>query len=176
VFGWSDEHLQQFLIRGKPYGIWKPGGISFCDDPHQMRLRDFHFLCKERWTYEYDLTDWWQHEVRLEQILPLDPAKYYPICVAGKRRGPIEDCGGPWAFMALRDEHPIYEVTAQFAELLLDHRDELDDYQDELRRLAYWIVCEDFDRQAVNRRLAAYAATCTPEKGGPDAYSGTGHH
>ncbi len=141
-----------------------------------MRLRDFHFLCKERWTYEYDLTDWWQHEVRLEQILPLDPAKYYPICVAGKRRGPIEDCGGPWAFMALRDEHPIYEVTAQFAELLLDHRDELDDYQDELRRLAYWIVCEDFDRQAVNRRLAAYAATCTPEKGGPDAYSGTGHH
>ena len=21
VFGWSDEHLHQFLIRGKPYGI-----------------------------------------------------------------------------------------------------------------------------------------------------------
>jgi len=78
--------------------------------------------------------------------------------------------------MALRDQHPIYEVTAQFAQLLLDHRDELDDYQDELRRLAYWIVCEDFDRQAINRRLAAYAATCIPEEGGPDAYSGTGHH
>ncbi len=26
AFGWSDEHLNQFLIRGKPYGVWKPGG------------------------------------------------------------------------------------------------------------------------------------------------------
>jgi hypothetical protein len=158
------EHLHQFLIRGKPYGVWKPGGISFCDNPHQVRLRDFHFRCKERWVYEYDLADRWQHEIRLEQILPLDPAKSYPICLAGKRRTPLEDCGGPWAFMALRDAHPLWEVTAQFAQLLLEHRDELEDYREELGRLGYWIVCEDFDRQAVNRRLAAYAAMCTREK------------
>ncbi len=129
-----------------------------------MRLRDFHFRCKERWVYEYDLADRWQHEIRLEQILPLDPAKSYPICLAGKRRTPLEDCGGPWAFMALRDAHPLWEVTAQFAQLLLEHRDELEDYREELGRLGYWIVCEDFDRQAVNRRLAAYAAMCTREK------------
>jgi len=144
AFGWTDEHLHQFLIRGKPYGVWKPGGISFCGNPHQVRLCDFHFRFKERWGYEYDQTDCWQHEIRLEQILPLDPAKHYPICVAGKRRAPLEDCGGPWAFMALRDEHPLFEVTAQFAQLLLDHRDVLDDYQDELRRLGYWIVYEHF--------------------------------
>ncbi len=88
----------------------------------------------------------------------------YTICVAGKRRAPLEDCGGPWAFMALRDEYPLFEVIAQFAQLLLDHRDELDDYQEELRRLGYWIVYEHFDRQAVNRRLAANAATCTGEE------------
>jgi hypothetical protein len=81
AFGWTDEHLHQFLIRGKPYGVWKPGGISFCDNPHQVRLRDFHFRCKERWVYEYDLTDWWQHEIRLEQILPLDPEQSYPVCL-----------------------------------------------------------------------------------------------
>ena len=52
----------------------------------------------------------------------------------------------------------------QFAQLLLEQHDELKDYLDELRRLAYWIVCEDFDRQAVNRHLAAYAASCTGEK------------
>jgi hypothetical protein len=39
----------------------------------------------------------------------------------------------------------------------------LDDYQDELRRLGYWIVCENFYRQAVNRRLAEYVATCRRE-------------
>src|SRR6266496_2427681 len=64
AFDWTDEHLHQFLIRGKPYGIWKPGGISFDDNPHQVRLCDFHFRCKETWLYEYDLTDWWQHEIR----------------------------------------------------------------------------------------------------------------
>ena len=63
--------------------------------------------------------------------------------------------------MALRDQHPLWEVTTQFSELLLEHRDELDEYQDELQRLGYWIVYEDFNRQAVNRRLAEYAATCT---------------
>ena len=62
VFGWSDEHLHQFLIRGKPYGIGRSGGISFDDNPHQVRLGDFHFRWKETWLYEYDLTDWWQHE------------------------------------------------------------------------------------------------------------------
>lgn len=164
AFGWTDEHLHQFLIRGKPYGIWKPGGISFCDNPHQVRLCDFHFRSKERWTYEYDLTDWWQHEIRLEQILPLDLGKAYPTCLAGKRRAPIEGCGGPLAFQALRDEHQPWKVTTQFAELLLEYYNELDEYQEEIQQLAYWIVCEDFDRQAVNRRLAEYATTCPPER------------
>jgi hypothetical protein len=57
AFGWTDDHLHPFLIRGKPCGIWKPGGISFYDDPHQVLHRHFPFHCKERWMYEYDLTD-----------------------------------------------------------------------------------------------------------------------
>lgn len=176
AFGWADEHLHQFLIRGKPYGIWKPGRVSFDDNPHQIRLCDFHFRCKEIWLYEYDLTDWWQHEIRLEQILPFGPVEHYPICLAGKRRGPIENCGGPWAFMELQDEYPQWKVMPQFAQLLLDHRDDLDDYQDELRRLAYWVARSDFDRQAVNRRLAEYSAGQTGEEGSSHAYSGTSSH
>ena len=35
AFGWTDEHLHQFLIRGKPYGIGRSGGMSFDDNPHQ---------------------------------------------------------------------------------------------------------------------------------------------
>jgi hypothetical protein len=176
AFGWSDEHLHRFLIRGKPYGIGRIGGIVFDDNPRQIQLRDFHFRCKETWVYEYDLTDWWQHEIRLEQILPFDPAKRYPICVAGKRRGPIENCGGPWAFMELQDEYPQWKVLPQFAQFLLDHHDDLDDYQDELRRLAYWVVREDFDRQAVNRSLAEYGAGQTGEEGNSHAYPDTSAH
>lgn len=152
------------------------GGIIFDDNPHQIQLRDFHFRLKETWLYEYDLTDCWQHEIRLEQVLPFDPTKQYPICTAGKRRGPLEECGGPWAFMELQDEHPQWKVMPQFAQLLLDHRDDLEDYQDELRRLAYWVVHEHVDRQAINRRLAEYRAAQTREKGGSDAHSGTSTH
>jgi hypothetical protein len=176
AFGWADEHLHQFLIRGKPYGIWKPGGVSFDDNPHQVRLCDFYFRCKETWLYEYDLTDWWQHEIRLEQVLPFDPTKCCPICVAGKRRGPIEDCGGPWAFMELQDEYPLWKVLPQFAQFLLDHRDDLDDYREELRQLAYWVVRENFDRKAVNCRLAEYSARQTGEEGSSHAYPGTSAH
>jgi hypothetical protein len=176
AFGWTDEHLHQFLIRGKPYGIGRSGGISFDDNPYKVRLCDLHFRWKETWVYEYDLTDWWQHEIRLEQVLPFDSTKRYPICIAGKRRGPIEGCGGPWAFMELQDEYPLWKVLPQFAQLLLNHCDDLDDYQDELRRLAYWIVREDFDRRAVNRHLAEYGAGQTGEKGSSHAYSDTGDH
>ncbi len=176
AFGWSDEHLHQFLIRGKPYGIARSGGISFDDNPYQVRLRDFHFRRKEVWVYEYDLTDWWQHEIRLEQVLPLDVTKRYPICVAGKRRGPIEDCGGPWTFMELQDEHPLWKVMPQFAQFLFDHYEDLDDHRSELQQMAYWVVREDFHQQAVNHRLAEYGAAHAREKRGSDAYSSTGHY
>lgn len=176
TFGWSDEHLHQFLIRGKPYGIGRSGGIIFDDNPRQVRLRDFHFRLKETWLYEYDLTDWWQHEIRLEQVLPFDPAKQYPICTAGKRRGPLEDCGGPWAFMELQDEHPQWKVLPEFAQLLLDHQDDLEDYQDEFKHLAYWVAHEHFDRQVINHRLAEWSAGQTGEKGSSHAYPSTSAH
>src|SRR2546423_10684229 len=83
ALGWTDEHLHQFLIRGKSYGIARSGGMSFDDNPHQVQLRDFHFRWKETWVYEYDLTDWWQHEIRLEQTLPLDPMPYRILCNGG---------------------------------------------------------------------------------------------
>ena len=63
--------------------------------------------------------------------------------------------------MELQDKYPQWEALPQFAQFLLDHRDDLDDHQDELRHLAYWVVREKFDRQAVNRRLAAYDAKQT---------------
>lgn len=176
VFGWSDEHLHRFLIRGKPYGIGRIGGIIFDDNPRQIQLRDFHFRLKETWVYEYDLTDWWQHEIRLEQVLPVDHTKQYPLCLAGKRRGPIEDCGGALAFMELQDDHPQWKVLPEFAQLLLDHQEDLDEYEDEFRRLAYWVARETFDRQSVNHRLAEWSASQTGEEGSSDAYSGTSAH
>ena len=79
--------------------------------------------------------------------------------------------------MELQDEYPLWKVLPQFAQLLLDHCDNLDNYRDELRQLAYWVVREDFDRRTVNRRLAEYVlGGGKRRKGAGDAYSDTGYH
>lgn len=56
---------------------------------HQWRGHRWKF------TYEYDFTEDWKHSIRLEKILPFDPAFQYPVCLAGKRACPPEDIGGP---------------------------------------------------------------------------------
>lgn len=104
AFGWSDEHLNLFHIHGQDYGVYHDGGINFSTDPNQVRLCDFKYRINERFLYEYDFGDCWQHEVRVEERLALKDQRLYPSCIGGKRRVPPEDCGGPLAFMARRDE------------------------------------------------------------------------
>jgi len=105
AIGWDDAHLHRFRIRGKDYGISRIGGIGFRDDPCEVRLADIHFRHNERFLYEYDFGDLWQHVVRVEHRLPSDRKRTYPVCIVGKRAEPPEDCGGPLAFMALQDEY-----------------------------------------------------------------------
>ncbi len=118
VFGWSDTHLHRFVIHGKDYGLTYLGGSSSADDPTQVRLSDFHFRRNTRFRYEYDFGDRWQHELRLERMLPLDPTKTYPVCVGGARATPPEGCGGPWAFMALRQHYSPWFIADRLVELL----------------------------------------------------------
>ena len=40
AFGWSDEHLNRFVIHGREYGVWHDGGIGFRDNPRHVRLAD----------------------------------------------------------------------------------------------------------------------------------------
>jgi hypothetical protein len=93
VMGWTDSHLHRFRIHGKDYGVAHIGGCSFADDPRQVRLADFGFRLRERFFYEYDFYDLWQHDIRIEQILELDTKRTYPVCIAGRRASPPEDCG-----------------------------------------------------------------------------------
>ncbi len=68
AFGWSDSHLHQFIIHGKPYGIAYLGGVSFADNPDQIRLADFHFRTSERFYYEYNFHVPWRHEIITDSI------------------------------------------------------------------------------------------------------------
>lgn len=155
AMGWEDDHLHRFIIRGKEYGITYVGGHGFTDNPQEVKLGDFQFRKYERFLYEYDFGDLWQHEIRLEKTLPVESDKSYPFCLAGSRQAPPENCGGPWAFMALESHYCLPYI----AERLLTIIDEENprDYKPEVREFMYWLSVNEFDREAVNRRLQQYA-------------------
>ena len=152
---WSDFHLHQFTIRGKHYGVEHIGGVHFSDDADQVKLRDFSFRDKERFLYEYDFGDLWQHEIRLEKRCTLDPQKTYPLCIGGARGAPPEDCGGPWTFMALEQHYSSWALLDQLLDVL--DQEGADVCYEELRRIQEWVERSRFDRRAVNRRLKLYA-------------------
>ena len=103
ALGWSGEHLHRFVIHGRTYGM------ESLVDPRRALLADLRLRVGERFLYEYDFTDSWQHDVRVEQIVPLEPGRRYPRCVGGRRRVPPEDCGSPWAFLELRERIVVDE-------------------------------------------------------------------
>jgi hypothetical protein len=49
---------------------------------------------KQKFTYEYDFGDSWEHEVLVEEVLPPDPDFKHPVCLGGANACPPEDCGG----------------------------------------------------------------------------------
>ena len=119
AMGWEDLHLHRFRVHGKEYGLYRDGGIWFADDPRQVILADFKLRSGERFVYEYDMGDFWQHDLRLEQVLPCDPHKTYPVCIGGAGDCPPEDCGGPPGYERLLAELYSWEAMEQVYEDLL---------------------------------------------------------
>src|SRR5713226_5783958 len=106
ALAWSDEHLHRFVIQGRVYG---PDGSG---DPRRIRVVDLRLRIGQHFLYEYDFIDGWQHDVRVEQILPLDSRWRYPSCIGGRRAAPPENCGGAWAFLELRQRYSVVSIAA----------------------------------------------------------------
>lgn len=169
AMGWEDLHLQQFLIHGKSYGVYHDGGITFADDPSQVCLADFRLRKGERFLYEYDFGDWWQHDIRLEQVRPLDERQDYPVCTAGHGACPPEDCGGPAGYAFFLQEHRPWAPPDDVDEAmdLLAQRlrawwqggprptEADDEFVEALDRLGDWLdeIPQAFRRRQVNTAL-----------------------
>jgi hypothetical protein len=88
-------------------------GYPKCDKGEEQKARLVQHLHQEgqKFLYEYDFGDSWEHEIVVEKILPVAADTHYPRCLKGKRVCPPEDCGGVWGYAelleALADEaHP----------------------------------------------------------------------
>ena len=154
VFGWSDEHLHRFVVHGADYDTELRGHLA------AVALAGLGLGETERFVYDYDLGDLWRHDLRVERILAAEPGHRYPRCTGGRRAGPPEDCGGPWAFMELSQPWRIAEVVSRAAQImgmLVDNMSQLGEHREELAALVPWLGLERFDRRAVNRALAGLA-------------------
>jgi hypothetical protein len=138
VFGWTDTHLHEFLINGESYGRPHDFEEDVVDEA-KLTLAQAVGQSK-RFTYTYDFGDDWEHEILVEKIIAGDSGSERPLCLAGKRHRPPEDCGGPWGYR-------------EFLKAIGDPRHEEHD------AMLDWVGgefdSEAFDIAAVNRALAA---------------------
>lgn len=103
VMGWEDYHLHRF---------------SWSED-ESLRLDQVVSHASLTFSYTYDFGDEWLHEITVEKILPMQAEQPYPICLAGNRACPQEDCGGSWGYTALlkvlqNPRHPDYQERKEW--------------------------------------------------------------
>jgi len=104
VMGWEGIHLFVFDIHAVRYGSYE----LFAANP-DAPLHGFSLRENDRFSYIYDMGDYWEHEIRVEVINP-PPKKSYPVCIGGSGTCPPEDCGGPHGFHERRDEADGYDA------------------------------------------------------------------
>jgi hypothetical protein len=101
AMGWDDCHLHTFDIEGRQYGDRR--AVDDVADENRLTLNGLTKSGVTRFAYTHDFGDNWQHAVVIEKRPPAVEALSRPVCTAGKRRCPPENCGGPWGYRELLD-------------------------------------------------------------------------
>lgn len=125
AFGWLDCHLHEFQLGdAEPdLRVGIPDDEGSVEDDEvlpgwEVSLED-NVEEGETFLYVYDFGDSWVHQVKFEKICNAAPRKKYPVCLAGERACPPEDCGGPHGYGAflkiiLNPKHPEYRETLRW--------------------------------------------------------------
>ena len=139
--GWYDSHLHAFELDGEQYST--KGSLEDCLDERRVKLAALVKAGVKKIPYTYDFGDSWDHLVALEKTLQPEAGQKYPVCTAGKRACPPEDCGGP----------PGYE---EFLEILAnpDH----EEHEERLDWAGGEFDPEQFTPAEANERLANWVS------------------
>ena len=95
AMGWMGGHLHVFDADGSCYGTPDPEWGSDDLDENRFLLGQVLPSVGSKMRWDYDFGDGWEHDVLVEKIAGADPGVEYPVCLAGRRACPPEDCGGP---------------------------------------------------------------------------------
>jgi hypothetical protein len=126
AFGWSNSHLHEFTIGTKQYGLveiekeWSMGldfGRELLDE-RKFTLGQTLGDEVQRFVYEYDFGDGWEHIAKVIKIHEPTATNSKPVCVAGKNACPPEDVGGPpgYAYFVEVLADPAHEDYASMLE------------------------------------------------------------
>lgn len=120
VMGWKDQYLHTFVIAGREYGEPSTEGIRRILDERKFTLRELVPAAKTKIKYTYDFGDDWEHEIEVEEILPVPADQALPVCLKGKRACPPEHVGGAWGYGALLEAraNPRHPERQTFAALI----------------------------------------------------------
>ncbi|MBU2579315.1 plasmid pRiA4b ORF-3 family protein [Patescibacteria group bacterium] len=101
VMPWQDYHLHRFEIVDPCTKMKVEIGIpdeEWMDTKElpgwEQKIAEYFSMENNSADYIYDFGDDWYHKIKLEKILARDKNINYPVCVAGERACPPEDCGG----------------------------------------------------------------------------------
>lgn len=97
AFGWSDEHLYTFQIRGWQFG--NPSRaieLALAGGAADIPLAAFAFAIIETCRYQYNLFVPWEIDCRIEARGMVATSE--PTCLAAQGDPPDEDLGGPAAY------------------------------------------------------------------------------
>ena len=99
AMGWTNSHLHVFEVGDARYGMVDPewDDLGFLDE-NRVRVDKALPTVGVKVRFEYDFGDGWEHDVLIEGITLPDRTLTYPVCLAGRRACPPEDCGGPWGY------------------------------------------------------------------------------
>jgi hypothetical protein len=147
AMGWSNSHMHAFRIGGMHYTNQAASEMDDMgmENEECVLLADIVTQTEQKFIYEYDFGDSWEHEIVVEKFLSPDAETNYPVCLAGKRACPPEDCGSFPGYMSIVEALTANKPTEGQKELL-EWVDE--DYDPEC-----------FDLDDVNRRLKTVALT-----------------
>ena len=100
AMGWTNSHLHEFVVGEHSYSD-PEFEIDEARSEYRYRLARLAPRVRNTIAYLYDFGDDWEHQIRVEGIIE-DDKRYpgRPVCLAGARNCPPEDCGGPWGYQS----------------------------------------------------------------------------
>lgn len=94
VMGWGNYHLYRFAVADTE--LSDPVTAAELEMKNAEQTTLIQLLHEEtlRFAYEYDFGARWEHELLVEERVPLEGARPFPICLAGENACPPEGSGG----------------------------------------------------------------------------------